>query len=67
MKLISLTPVRRGDWVLKASVFDDQILIFLWNEYIMESRCEVFYSEDMAYYFIERICNDNSNCKANDR
>jgi len=67
MKLISLIPVRRGDWVIKASVFDDQILIFLWNECIMESRCGVFYCEDTAFYFIERICNDHSDFKISNR
>ena len=67
MKYVSLVPVKRGDWILKASVLDDQILIFLWNECIMESRAAIFYCEEKAYNYIERTCNDNSNCKVSNR
>ena len=58
MKLVTLIPIKRGDWVIKASILDDQILIFLWNEVIMESKWAVFYSEETAHQFIERVCND---------
>jgi hypothetical protein len=67
MKLVSLFPVKRGDWVIKASGFDDQILIFLWNEVIMESITAIFYSEEAAYNFIKRTCNDYSNFKTDYR
>lgn len=55
MKLVSLIPIRRGEWVIKASVFDDQILIFFWNECTMVFHTEMFYSEDTAYNFIESL------------
>lgn len=61
MKLVTLVPVKRGDWLIKASVLDDQILIFLWNENIMESRSAIFYNEEVAFQFIERTCNDSRN------
>lgn len=67
MKLVSLTPVQRGNWFVKASVFDDQILIFMWNEYILEAKSAIFYCEDTAYKFIERNCHDHSNCKTDNR
>ena len=67
MRLVTLIPIKRGDWVIKASILDDQILIFLWNEIIMESKCAVFYSEETAHNFIESLCNDNSNCKTSNR
>ncbi len=67
MKLVTLTTVRRGDWIIKASVLDDQLLIFLWNECIMESKVGMFYSEEHAYKFIEGHINDNPNYENGNR
>lgn len=58
MKHVTLAPVRRNDWVIKASTFDDQILIVLWNEIIMEQRIKMFYDEEDAFTYIESIVND---------
>lgn len=55
MKLVTLGAVRREDWIIKASVLDDQILIFLYNEATMESQSLMFYSEEVAYYYIESL------------
>lgn len=63
MKLVTLNSVKRGDWIIKASVLDDQLLIFLWNECKMESRFGMFYSEEHAYLFIERFVHDSPNFK----
>jgi hypothetical protein len=55
MKLVTLGTVRKGDWVIKASCLDEQILIFLYNECIMVSGVAIFYCEEQAYYFIEGL------------
>lgn len=62
MKLVTLVPIKRNDWIIKASVLDDQLLIFLWNECTMEAVVKIFYCEVKAHEFIERICDDNSDC-----
>lgn len=61
MTLLSLLPVRRGSWVLKASVFDDQIMIFFYNAETLAYFLKVFYNEEDAYNFIEGLTNDTSN------
>lgn len=60
MKLLSLIPVRRGDWIIKASVLDDQILLFFWNECTIENHFAIFYSEEAAYHYIESLYDSNS-------
>lgn len=55
MKLVTLGAVRREDWIIKASVLDDQILIFLYNEATMEAKSLMFYSEEFAYYYLESL------------
>ena len=66
--LCSLQMIRRGDWLIKASSFDDQILLFIWNECTMEQHVVMFYCENKAHEFIERLFkNDYQNCKASNR
>lgn len=60
MYLATLQTVRVGDWLIKASSFDDQILIFLHNEHIIKTHIKMFYNEDKAHEFIERFLNDKS-------
>jgi len=60
MQLFTLQPVRRGDWQIKASILDEQLLIFLYNEITMKADFKVFYSEEVAHEFIERLLNDKS-------
>ena len=54
-RLCSMQSFRRGDWHIKASILDDQILIFLINDNTMEHRTEMFYDEEAAYLFIESL------------
>lgn len=53
--LCSMQMIRQGDWLIKASSLDDQILIFLWNEATMEQQTHMFYCENEAFTFIERL------------
>ncbi len=55
MKLVTLGTIRKGDWLIKASCFDEQILIFIFNECIMLSKIAVFYCEEKAHNFIESL------------
>ena len=55
MKLVTLGTIRKGDWLIKASCFDEQILIFIYNECIMLSEIAVFYCEEKAHNFIESL------------
>jgi len=58
MYLCSLRVVRVGDWLIKASSLDDQILIVCQNQYTMEVRFKLFYNEVIAHKFIESLAND---------
>jgi hypothetical protein len=55
MNILSLIPVRRKNWVLKASVFDDQILVFFHNPLTPAYFFKIFYNEECAYEFIEKV------------
>jgi hypothetical protein len=55
MKHVTLNTVRKGNWLIKASCLDDQLLIFFYNECIMISGVAVFYCEEQAYNFIEGL------------
>jgi hypothetical protein len=55
MNVLSLLPVRKGNWFLKASVFDDQIIVFFNNPLTFAYFFKIFYNEDCAYEFIESI------------
>lgn len=55
MTLVSLLPVKRNNWLIKASVFDDQILVFFHNPLTLDFFFKIFYNEECAYNFIEKI------------
>jgi hypothetical protein len=55
MNILSLISVKRKNWVLKASVFDDQILVFFHNPITLAYFFKIFYNEESAYEFIEKI------------
>jgi hypothetical protein len=55
MIILSLIPVRRKNWVIKASVFDDQILVFFHNPLILAYFFKIFYNEESAFNYIEEI------------
>lgn len=52
---VSLQTIKLNNWIIKASVFDDQILIFFINKTTMQSYCRMFYSEEHAHYYIENL------------
>lgn len=52
---VTLEPVRINDWIVKASILDDQILIFFVNFHKMQSYIRVFYDEETAHNFIEKL------------
>lgn len=56
----SLSTIRRGDWSLKASSFDDQVLICGYNEVTVDSFIKLFYNEETAYLFVESLYDKNS-------
>jgi hypothetical protein len=53
MNILSLIPVKKKNWVIKASVFDDQILVFFHNPLTLAYFFKIFYNEECAYKFIE--------------
>jgi hypothetical protein len=55
MNILSLIPVTRKHWVIQASVFDDQILVFFHNPLTLAYFFKIFYNEECAYEFIEKI------------
>ena len=57
--LTSLKQIEMNDWFIKASVLDDQILLILQNKKTLTTYCEMFYSEDLAHSFIERVLQDD--------
>lgn len=54
-RLVSLQNIKLKDWIIKASVFDDQILIFFVNKNTMVFKCRMFYCEEHAHNFIESL------------
>lgn len=61
--MISFVTVRRGEWILKISVYKTkQVLIVAqhyYNQEIVLLRC--FVSQDDAANFIEQLVNEDSN------
>ena len=58
-RFCTLQTVRRSEHLIKASIFDDQILIFIHNEATMDNEFRVFYSEETAHYFIEGLLDND--------
>lgn len=59
-RFCSIEVVYLGDWLVKASSFDDQILIFCFNERTIEHHTKMFYDEEKAHSYIEGLVNDTS-------
>lgn len=55
MQFFTLSPVKFNNWIVKASIFDDQILIICFNEVKIETICSAFYCEERAHEFIETV------------
>jgi hypothetical protein len=58
--LTTLSAVNINNWIVKASVFDEQILIIFHNEYIMCTIVRVFDDEDEAHNFLESVVKNGS-------
>jgi len=58
MHLATLQTVMLGNWQIKASSFDDQILIFFHNERTIQTHIKMFYNEEVAHEYIERFMHD---------
>lgn len=60
MNFVTLETIKINDWLIKASVFDDQILIFFHNYNTMITYSRIFYDEETAHKFIENLyrCQD---------
>jgi hypothetical protein len=55
MQSFHCTTVKIGNWLLKASSLDDQILICGYNTVTVESFMRLFYNEEVAYNFVESL------------
>lgn len=54
--LLSYHAVRRGEWILKVSVFKSKfVMVVAYNEYDMELRIEQFNHPEKAADFIEKL------------
>ena len=67
VRFCSLQMLRRGDWLIKASTLDDQILIFMINTYTMEHQTLMFYNDESAFQYIEGIVQNDPSNKIDDR
>lgn len=58
-RLCSLVVVRIGDWQIKASSLDDQILVCGYNQVTVDSFMHLFYNEETAHNFVESLNDKN--------
>lgn len=54
-KFVTLSTVRFGDWLVKASLIDDQILVVGQRVDGLVSFIKMFYDERKAHSFIESL------------
>ena len=59
MQLFHCSDVKIGNWLIKASSLDDQILICGYNEVTVDSFVRMFYNEEIAYSFMEKLHDKN--------
>lgn len=55
MQYLTLETVRFGNWLVKASLLEDTILIFFYNEYTMVSKIKFFYDEERAHNYLLNV------------
>lgn len=55
MQFFHCTTVKKGNWLLKASSLDDQILLCGYNQVTVESFMRLFYNEEVAFNFVETL------------
>lgn len=61
--LVTLKAIKVNNWIIKASVFDEQILILFFNTATMYSIVRVFINEDEAHDFLERVIKNDPGIK----
>lgn len=64
-RLASLDTVVFGNWLIKASSLDDQILITACNSNGVDFFTKMFYDEEVAFEFMESFYDKNT--KVSDR
>jgi len=60
MQFFHCTVVRIGDWQIKASSLDDQILLCGYNQVTVDSFMRLFYNEETAFNFVETLYDKNT-------
>lgn len=55
MQFFHCTPVKIGNWLVKASSLDDQILLCGYNIVTVETFMHLFYNEEVAFNFVETL------------
>lgn len=63
--LVTLGAISVNNWTIKASVFDEQILIFFFNRATMASIVRLFIDENEAHEFLERVIKNDPSIKDN--
>lgn len=59
-RLASLSTVVFGDWQIKASSLDDQILITAYHNNNIDFFTKMFYDEEVAFEFMEEFYDKNT-------
>ena len=54
-RLVSMQTVKIGNWLIKASSLDDQIMVFGYNDVDIAYLYKMFYNEDSAFEYMEKI------------
>lgn len=62
--LVTLTPVRINDWIVKGSVFEEQILIFFYNVDTMSCIVRLFTDENLAHDFLRKVTENDLSAKS---
>lgn len=60
MRSYHCNTVRIGNWLIKVSSLDDQIMFCGYNQKTVETFFRLFYNEDVAYKFVETLYDKNS-------
>lgn len=55
LQFCSMRAVQIGDWLIKASSLDDQIFICGYKEGTVYTFAKLFYDEESAFSFMEKI------------
>jgi hypothetical protein len=55
MQYLTLETIKIGNWLVKASLLEETILIFFYNEYTMVSNIKFFYDEVKAHEYLVHL------------